>query len=65
MIFCHAQEQAANDKESKNSINIGFVGIQTTSLSINYERLITDKNGIVIGLPILNFYDSKENRLFN
>lgn len=60
MIFCHAQEQTANEKEFKNSINIGFVGIQTTSLSINYERLITDKDGIVIGLPILNFYDSKE-----
>ena len=63
ITFCYAQENSAGEKEFKNAINIGFVGIQTTSLSINYERLMGGNNGIVIGMPILNFYDSKERGL--
>ena len=55
-VFSQDQENPVNS--SRNSINFGFASVQTSSLSVNYEHLFGTSNGMVLGLPVFNFYES-------
>lgn len=55
----YTQETADKTLTYRNSINIGFIGIQNT-ISVNYEHLFGERNGIVIGLPVFNIYEGSE-----
>jgi hypothetical protein len=52
---------SSDDKRSStNAINVGFVGLQTVSVSLNYEHLFNSKHGLVVGLPLINTNKGKE-----
>lgn len=59
MLFLNGSSQVFKNmvdrSDSDNAINIGGMGgLQTTGISINYERIIKEKHGFMIGLPIID-----------
>jgi len=61
MIQCWAQKTDIISKDSKNGINIGFMGaLQTVSYSVNYEHLFNNRHGLVFGIPLINTNRGKE-----
>lgn len=52
---------SSDDKRSStNAINVGFFGLQTVSVSLNYEHLFGAKHGLSVGLPLVNTKKGKE-----
>ena len=61
MLQGWSQKMDDISKESKNGINIGFMGaLQTVSFSVNYEHLFNNRHGLVIGMPLINTNRGKE-----